>query len=316
MNRRVWIYSLSLLIFLFSSNIAFAHVGGGPPFVKVNHKYCPNNPYYQGESTINIPQDIAPDVYLQNKPISFEVDLDKLVNQLSITSDFINSITFRWSFLDGENLDKQISNIYQYGKTTTYTFPKPKTYLVAIEAKAPTDPEYITIDTVKVDVVPFQGYKLPKISIAIGSDDFSNQTPVLFVSKSKFDPSVSHPMYLWGFAENKIQRGVSIEHSFAAMTSPSLTYVYHRIIDDNGLMSDMGFSIDYIKNKLTFIPFGNMTSVPITIGTREQAKKLQEQQTKIGNISLQLPILVGTIGIIGFLFFFLGNEIRFEANRS
>src|SRR5258708_37297090 len=104
---------LACFLFLAFPLVSFAHVGGGPPFVKVNDKYSPNDYYYQGPSAITVPQDLAPETYLPNKQVTFTVDINKLVNQLSITTEFINTLTFRWSVYQGQNLDQQLGG-YQY----------------------------------------------------------------------------------------------------------------------------------------------------------------------------------------------------------
>src|SRR5438309_10290416 len=120
--KHIWLFSLAFFaLLLFVPQKAFAHVGGGPPFVKVNGQYCPNDNYFQGSSTMNIPQDLAPGVYLPNQPIQFEVDLNRLVGQLSITSDFVNSLAFRWSFYQGDNLNERFGQDSPGETTTSYT---------------------------------------------------------------------------------------------------------------------------------------------------------------------------------------------------
>ncbi len=302
----VSLFAFLIVLFVVPSP-SFAHTGGGPPFVTVNGAYSPNDLYYQGVSAINIPQDQAPSTYLPKRSVSFAVDLDRLQGQLSILPSFVHKLTFRWSFYQGTNFTEQIGG-YQYGQTTSYTFSKPRTYLVLIDAKAPTDPDYITIDAVQVNIVPFAGYRLPKATIAIGSDDFTKTNPILFISDTKFDPSVSRPRFLWDFADEKIQQGQRIEHTFSDMTPLSISYVYTRVIDDNGLMDDVGFNVENVNDKVKFVPFGNMNSVPIRVGTRQQVEEKVAAPSPLpgwvlGSFLLG-GLLVGTAaGFVGYTFY-------------
>jgi len=73
---------------------------------------------------------------LVNKPIKIEIDVDQLTKQTTIPPQYARQLTFRWSVMDGDNFD-HIFQKYKYGNSISYTFTKPKSYLLIVEAKAP-----------------------------------------------------------------------------------------------------------------------------------------------------------------------------------
>lgn len=278
-------------------------MGGGPPFVKINGQYCPSNLYYQGLSALTIPQDKALYDYLPNKQISFEVDLNQLGGQLSILPHAVSRLSFRWSFYQDENFTKRVGG-YQTGKIATYSFPRPGTYLVTVDAKMPTDAEYTMIDTVQLNIVPRTGYILPKAFVVIGTD-FKKSTSVVFISRATVDKSTKKTLSFWDFGTGVPKEGVSLTHSFNNLTQlNAMTYVYNRVVDENGLSSDVGFNVEYRQNKLVFHPFGNMNDIPMRVSSLEEVQKVQE--IKPQSFSFTPFVSIGVILLVIFFVVVIG----------
>lgn len=298
------LFSVILFFYFFLPTNSYAHAGGGPPFVKVNGTYCPNDPYFQNISLINIPQDIAPQIYQRNQDVHFEVDLTYLTNQLAIIATNVHRLDFRWSLYQGATFEQQKGG-YHYGRETSYTFDRARTYLVVIEAKMPTDTNYTKIDTIQVHIVPYKNYVLPDSSIFIASNDFNINKPVLLESKTFFDPSVKQPQYLWDFGDGILEKGQKVTHSFTKLHLNSLSYIYERAIDDNGLMTDVGFTVGNVNNKLIIVPFGNMSSAPVVTGSITQETTFTNKQRNKEHFLQRGHIIAGVSILILFCIVFL-----------
>src|SRR3954467_836058 len=94
---KVIITSFALVLFFFLPVTASAHLGNGPPFMKVNGKYSQTNPYNQGSSTLTMSWDSAPETYLVNKPITFAIDVPVLMTATTVPVSFAKNIQVRWS---------------------------------------------------------------------------------------------------------------------------------------------------------------------------------------------------------------------------
>lgn len=302
MKKIAIIFILTLYVFI-KPRLALAHTLGGPPFLKINGKYAQNNPYYQGSTTLNMPQDEPPEKYLVNHPVQFMVDRDRLAQQTAIPADFARKLTFRWSYAQGTNFEKTGIG-YTSGETATYTFHTPTSYLVTLEAKSPLDQDYIIIDIVQVNIVSDMAYALPKAAVFVGTNSNDSNTPVLFVSQTKFDPSSSHTETFWDFNDGKIYPGATISRNFNALNSYTIGIVFMRSVDANGFIDDTGFNIENIQGKLKFAPFGNMNRIPVRFGTIDQAREANTATGTGRNGNKPLPlrfitIFVTSIVVIG-----------------
>ncbi len=262
---------LFLASFLFLVAPVQAHMGGGPPFLKINDTYAQTNPYYQGQLTLTIPQDNAPKSYLVGRPIQLAIDVNALTKQTTIPPEFARKLTFRWYVATGDNFDV-VSKEYKYESAVTYTFPKPQSYLIIIEAKAPSDTDYITLDTVQLNVLPASSYKLPDVSVVVGTQHADPQKSVLLVSQTRFDQSVTSEKYLWDFNDGKLSHGLRVERTFDAINDYGIGMIYHRVIDDKGFIADIGFTAEKVQGRLAFAPFGNMTTIPLKVVSYDEAQ--------------------------------------------
>ena len=148
-----------LLLFISSLfSITYAHVGGGPPFLSINGKYADTNPFFSNDPTINVPQDtnLYTNPIIVGEPIRFIIDTEKLL----VPPDIAENTTYRWSF-------SEHSKEYQYGKTITYAYKKAGSFLIAIDAKPRGEAEFITIDTLQVNILPHKNYQIPKAILSV-----------------------------------------------------------------------------------------------------------------------------------------------------
>lgn len=292
--KRLFIFALFISSFFLPHSV-LAHSGGGPPFLKINDKFAATNPYYQSTTLLNISQDIPPESYLVNKPITVAIDMDQLNKQTTIPTDLIDSMVFRWSLLEGDNFDKQVGS-YTEGTDQTYTLKEPRSYLLKLEAKTSEDEDYVVLDTVQLNVLPTASYSLPKARVFIGVQDNDTQKPLLFVSQSTADKHSTIKTYLWSMG-NKIQKGKFIEQTFPSLSAYDTRMMYHRVIDSKGFNSDIGFAGEIAKGHMTFVPFTPMKSVAITQGSYAEAEKLAGNQAK------------SMSGLWGIGFWFIGQII-------
>lgn len=290
-NNSLRILFLFFVCFFFVVKPVDAHIGGGPPILKIDGRDAATNPFFHQEvTTINLPQDIPPDTYLKNKPIQFVLDVESLVLQTTFPPDLANEISFRWSVATGENFD-QVNKDYKYGANVTYTFTEAKSYLVIIEAKTPIDDDYIVIDSMQINVVPDVSYQLPTTSVSIGIQGTNSDRPVLLVSQASVDGTAKVRSSLWDFNEGKLVQGDHVERSFTVSNPYNTRIIYHRIVDSNGFIADVAFAAENYQDKIQFMPFGNLKYPPFQIETYSQAK------SRIAG-GLQVPVVVIIWGIV------------------
>jgi hypothetical protein len=279
--------------FFFPTNVN-AHIGGGPPILKINDKYAQTNPYFQQEViAMNVSQDVAPETYLVGKQIKLAIDVPQLLKQTTFPSDVKNTISFRWSVFQGTNFDN-VEKTYEYGDQVSYTFQKAKSYLVLIEAKN-TDDEFIVIDTVQLNVVPSLAYRLPTVSLFVGQDK-NPEKPMFFVSQANVDSSSKIAKSLWDFGENKLLEGSSIERTFDPMTPYNTRMVFHRIVDSQGLSTDVGFAAENFQGAIRFVSFTPTKKPPVSVGSYDQAKQRAGHNSLTKNL---LFVIVGVVVLLG-----------------
>ena len=266
-----------------------AHVGGGPPFLKVNDKYAKTNPYFQGEAAFNVTQDLAPEKYPVSIPVHLEVD----TTQLLIPPDVAAHSTFRWTLATGD-LFTDLSKSPKFGKAIDYTFPKVGSYLIILEAHAADETEFAVIDTIQLDIYKDSHYIFPKSAVNIFLKSNADSNPVTFISNATLDPSVKSVKDLWDLGDGKLKTGRSVQADYSG--GQPLSYMYHRIIDDHGFVNDMGIDVWDTKKKIEFHPFGNMTeaSFHVTIGAQPAPSKNQTVRANRNTIVflLGIPALV------------------------
>ncbi len=159
---------------LFSSK-TLAH-SGGVPFVKINGQ---DTKIYTKEeyaliNDVPIPSDIAPENFLINQTISFEVDPEKL----SYPKEVTDQATYTWSFGDGQQAN---------GKKVEHTYSKMGSYVVDVQIDYGdlTRFDFYMGDSlpptqsILVHILPDKDYKLPQPVVRI-----NNQLPEIVTTAS------------------------------------------------------------------------------------------------------------------------------------
>ena len=244
MNRMNFFkYSLSFLaiciLFFSFTPLTQAHILGQPPFFKINDKYSDLYPVLSMFPDIELPQDIAPENYLINKPIRFELDIEKLSKV--IPPEVIRRTTFSWKFGDGETAE---------GIEQTHTYKKMGTYILSIDAGYLENGQEVgptLMQSVLIQILPNNNYQLPKAIIKVNGkaeerDPSKNVFELNLKDEIGFDaseskaPSSKITSYLWSFADGKISKSVVAKHIF--LESPTFINPALRVTDENGFFND------------------------------------------------------------------------------
>src|SRR5476651_2725006 len=142
------------VLFLSTPKIVSAHIAGQPPYFKVNDKYA--NLYPVPLTSLNdfdLPQDLPPENYLINVPISFEID----TTQLPVPPEIVKISKFYWDFDDGTN---------GTGLKNTHTYKKIGSYIIKIKVDDGTVPEPQLLESVIINVLPDLNYQIPEAVIS------------------------------------------------------------------------------------------------------------------------------------------------------
>jgi hypothetical protein len=284
-------------LFLLFNNISStdAHLGNGPPFMKVNGVYSQTNPYNQGSSKLTMSWDTAPQKYLINKPITFTIDVPTLMSVTTIPLSFMKDVQFRWTVATGDNFEKK-ENKSTAGAAFTRTFTKPGSYLVIAEAKLPADTDYILINTIQVDVLPTADYKLPHASAYVGTHDNDPGSNVLLVSNSISDPSTKIQKYVWDLGDERLKTGATLDTKLERADTMGTETIFHRVIDGNGFIADVGFVVDKVGDKLRFDPYAPGKPLPVSVVSYDEAR---EHSSGSGGWNISLPQFTGVaVGVL------------------
>jgi hypothetical protein len=267
------VLSLAILNPLLSPQPALAH-GSGPPFLLINGKYAQTNPLFLGipDFRLTISQDDPPEKYLVNQPIAFEVDKSKLL----APAEIIEQSTFRWSF-------EKDSTDYETGTRLSHTYDKIGSYLVSIEVKAPESPQYVVINTVQINVVPYLDYQLPSAAIQVVGSDFKSGVPINFVSKVEKDPDSRIDSYLWFFDEENYK--TEEKTSFTYNQRDYVHFVFLEVRDKNGFLAHDGVQVNETQGSIVVLSLRNY-GTPVA----------QAQEAAALIRSNVLPYLVGSAG--------------------
>ncbi len=284
MKHIIWVFFVTIIFFTIAQS-AFAHAGGGPPFVKINNIFANTNPYSPAL------EDKAPENYLTSQPIDFLVD----TQALNVPPDIIKNSIFRWDFADGSKTETTTH--------TTHSFSAQKTYLVKLDVQAPGNESFIPLDVIEVNVLLNQGYKPPFSSLIVQTGSLNVSDPLLFKSKTIVDSSSIITSYLWDFGDGTTSAEKEPVHKYKGKDFSYLVSL--RITDSKGFSSYSGFVVSANNGKLDIVnPFDKANPVKI--------EKISENNSTISapKTSLILIVLVGGIFIIGLtmLFAFLKKK--------
>ncbi len=267
-----------LIIFLISPFFSFpisAHLAGQQPFLEINGNYANLYPVpLTSLYNFDLPQDLSPDNYLVNQSISFELDKTRL----PAPAEIIEKTKFDWDFADGGHAQ---------GLITQHTFKKIGSYILKIYADDNTTPKPQIIESVLINILPNNNYKLPQAKIVINNKeskdpltDFINadlSNPLKIEgSKSTSDNSIAE--YFWDFGDQKSAFGTTQTHKY----SPDLpqVFVVLRIKDSNGFLAD------------NFVEIQNNLNGQKKYGTPSASGS----QTSQGKKSNQLPLILSILG--------------------
>ncbi len=241
-----------LLFFLFFPHKAHANGAGLPPFFKVNGKLSIANPlqiFGITASTFLLPQDFAPENYVVNRPIDFEIDESSL--RSVIVGASLKDIQYKWDFRDGASAEG-IKNTHKYTKIGSYIL----TLFINIYYKeSPTPTQFI--DSFLINIIPDNNYQgLPKAVIKINgtkvpdplksSFEADLNNIVTFDASDSKAPSSKLVEYLWNFGDGQTGAGEVITHQYnkpfnTAVSSYGIAYdeiAVLRVKDTNGFFSD------------------------------------------------------------------------------
>jgi hypothetical protein len=220
---------------------ASAHLFGGPPFLSLNGKDAITNPTYMSLPAFTIPQDNAQGSYLVHQPIKFVIDLQKL----PVPATIAEQSTFKWHWEEG-------GSEVTYGATQTHVYDKIGTHLVTLDVLAPGETDYLNLDTVRVQVVPKAGYKLPSVSIKAVKDSFEVNKPITFVSATSVDSSTSVKGVIWDFGDSTQSKEAQPKHTYSQRNF--LNFVYVQVTDQNGFTSEAGVTASANKGVISLTP--------------------------------------------------------------
>lgn len=225
---------LFLLIFLFQGLVTpiSAHMMGQPPSFKVNGVYTNNYPIPATSiPDLVLPQDIAPQNYLVDDPLNFEIDTTKLPIPLNI----VQKLQFSWAFGDGAT---------GQGIANTHAYQKIGSYILTINAQEPDDPTNYLIQSILINIVPTQNYQIPQAVISVLGKVVTNPQQVInsnFSNSVQFDASGSKSSsqilsFKWDFGDGTESTQPSVSHQYS--TSKYVVSPVLRIKTADGFISD------------------------------------------------------------------------------
>ncbi len=263
MRKAVFLLTLLLIWPVMLSGPARAHVGGQPPFFKVNGVYSGLYPV-QSTSLDNLPlpQDMAPANYLVGEKIDFEID----VSQLPIPPEIIAKTKFVWDF--GDNSKKEI------GLKNSHIYSRMGSFVLSIEADTSNYDASLpsqSIQTTMLNILPNANYHLPRSVILINdqivTDPLNQPIYVDFKKKIRFTASrsisdVSIASYLWDLGDGKSFTTQSIDYLYPKNEypqGPGFVNVVLRIKNSDGFISD---SFAQVEDQILSDKLGLITPTP------------------------------------------------------
>ncbi len=224
----------SLLYSLFFIPTASAHLVGQPPFFKINGVYSNLYPVpLTSLENFGLPQDLAPENYLINQPISMEFDLAKL----PAPPEVIAKTKFNWDYGDGS---------HGSGLKNTHAYSRMGSYIMIIYADDGSTPTPQIIQSTMLHILPSKNYQLPKSVIKINNQ--KSKDPLTDILRFKFSdglhfdasesnaPSSKIVSYLWDFGDRSSDTTSTITHSYPGDLSQIFPVL--RVKDANGFIAD------------------------------------------------------------------------------
>ncbi len=229
--RSPLIFCLTILFVFIFAVAAQAHSVGQPSFFKIDGEYAG---YYNVLFTspfFDVPQDKAPEDYLVNQDLDFEID----IVPLQVSPSVLKQTTFNWDFGDGTTAQ---------GLTNTHRYTRPGSYVVKIVASYGNEQSQL-IESALVQILPYKGYQLPKAVILTAGEQeseillpFSKPVPLDATRSVASTKSVS---CTWDFDDQTSSNQPVVQHQYDQQDQHAdlqMAYVLLRVKDGNGFFSD------------------------------------------------------------------------------
>lgn len=284
MKIKIFILIIFSFVFLYpipqTLNPTFAHLAGQPPFLEINNQYANLYPVpLTSLYNFDLPQDLAPENYLVNQSVNFELDKGRL----PAPPDIVEKTKFDWDFTDGTHAQ---------GLINQHKFSKIGSYIVKIYADDGTTPKPQIIESILINILPNLSYQLPHSNITINNQQ--SKDPLTDILKADFKSYISYDgskstssskitEYFWDFGDQKSSPGITQTHKYDQ--SLSQVFVVLRIKDSNGFIADNFIEIQNSLNEQNAMVTNSPNPMP-------QSKKPN-----------QLPLtILGLIVIVGAIF--------------
>ncbi len=235
--KQLGAFLLCFFIIILFPPAASAHLSGQPPFFKINGIY--STLYPVASSSLNdfiLPQDLAPENYLVNQPLDFEIKVD----QLQVPSEVVKRTTFTWDFADGAK-GGGLKNTHAYTKIGSYILIINSEY----EENGTKYPPQL-FQSVILHVLPNKNYKLPKAVIKVNGKhvgdpvmdilEFPKGTAYAFDASDSKAPSSTIASYFWDLGDTNASADKIVKHHYADKMAIVLPLL--RIKDANGFIAD------------------------------------------------------------------------------
>lgn len=217
---------------------ASAHPAGWAPFFSINGHFA--NQYFvlsnqwaiqPPNNIIDVPQSESVDSYKVNQSIDFAIDF-----RLLTVPQELGRVDFTIDTGDGHKYqDTHIQHAYS----------KPGSYIVKVNVDIPVQNAKGTIEAVKINILPYEGYKLPKAVISLEGKSTSVNVPFNYDSNQPlhFDAHDSTPgssrivSYKWDFDDNNVSSNdIAAIHTYDPQYDGSIALL--RVSDQAGFFSD------------------------------------------------------------------------------
>lgn len=219
-----------LLLFIFAFNVYAHSEEGSTTFIEMNHKLTSKYHVPVSATLFEVPEDVAPENYLVNKPINFEIN----AKNLGMEEKILNSAKFTWDYGDGTTDNGLMSN---------HLYDEPGTYVLKIDVVYPNVTGTQTLQRVLVNILPYENYPLPRAELIVDGraisepiSDIINIEPnrVVNLSAETTGEIASHQ---WDLGNGQSSDKKSTSTTYKA--SPREQYFpILRVKDKNGLIAD------------------------------------------------------------------------------
>ncbi len=226
--RSPLIFCLTILFVFIFAVAAQAHSLGQPSFFKIDGKYAGYFNVLFTSPFFDVPQDMAPEDYLVNQDLNFEID----IVPLQVSPSVLRQTAFNWDFGDGTTAQ---------GLTNTHRYTRPGSYVVKIVASYSNEQPQL-IESALVQILPYKGYQLPTAVILTNGEQESEvllpfSKPVS-LDATRSVASSKNVSYTWDFDDQTSSDQPVVQHQYNQHDDLQMAYVLLRVQDGNGFFSD------------------------------------------------------------------------------